>query len=253
MPAHYLRTLVHRERSQKANRHLAGYLAFIAGAINAGGFLIVHQYTSHMSGIVSSMADGLVLGQSMAVVSGLSALISFVLGAGCAAVIINWGRRRQLRSKYALPLLLEAVLLVSFALLGEALGRGHWLFAPLMVALLCFIMGLQNAMVTKISNAEIRTTHITGMVTDIGIELGKLLYWNGSRAEFPVVANRSKLALLATLVFLFFVGGIVGAIGFKQLGVSSALVLAAMLTVLAAVPLSDDLGYRLRRLRRFLR
>jgi uncharacterized membrane protein YoaK (UPF0700 family) len=59
----HLRHLTGKERSQLANRRLARYLALVAGASNAGGFLAVQQYTSHMSGIVSSMADQLALGQ----------------------------------------------------------------------------------------------------------------------------------------------------------------------------------------------
>jgi len=56
-------------------------------------------------------------------------------------------------------------------------------FVPLTVMLLRFMMGLQNAVHTKISKAEIRTTHIT----DLGIELGKLLYVNRSDTHAPVL------------------------------------------------------------------
>jgi uncharacterized membrane protein YkvA (DUF1232 family) len=105
-------------------------------------------------------------------------------------------------------------------------------------------MGLQNAMVTKASNAEIRTTHVTGMVTDIGIELGKLFYWNLSRADSDkplVLANRQKLRVLATLVGLFFLGGLAGALGFKHVGFSATLPLATVLMALAVVPVLDDM------------
>ncbi len=61
--------------------------------------------------------------------------------------------------------------------------------------------GLQNAIITKISRAEIRTTHVTGLTTDIGIEIGKALYWNrGHRHLHAVVADRSKLRLLSSLL-----------------------------------------------------
>jgi len=64
MPITYLRGLTGKHRQQAADRQLARYLAFIAGATNAGGFLAVKQYTSHMSGIVSAMTDNLALGMS---------------------------------------------------------------------------------------------------------------------------------------------------------------------------------------------
>ena len=239
----YLRHLTSSERSQKANSHLAGFLAFAAGAINAGGFLAVAQYTSHMSGIVSSMADHIAVGEWTLLLAGLAALSSFIGGAATSAVLINWARHRALRSEYALPLVLEAILLICFGVLGGSLQQHQWLFAPMTVSLLCFVMGLQNAMITKLSRAEIRTTHVTGMITDIGIELGKLFYWNRHHADVAwqsVHANRARLRLLSILVALFFVGGVVGALGFKHVGYISTLPLAAMLLGLAAVPMVDD-------------
>lgn len=247
MPITYLRQLSGRERSLEANRRLACFLAFVAGAANAGGFLAVHQYTSHMSGIISAMADSLALGSIGLLLDGLGALLSFMAGAACSAVLIHWGRREHLHSEYALPLLLEAFLLLVFGLLGGNLERLEWLFVPATVMVLCFIMGLQNAMVTKVSKAEIRTTHVTGMITDIGIELGKLFYWNLGLADDagPAVrADRRKLRVLGTLVGLFFLGGVSGALGFHRFGFIATLPLAGLLLILAAVPVFDDVRLR---------
>ena len=223
------------------------FLAFIAGAANAGGYLAVNQYTSHMSGIVSALADNLVLGDMALVAAGAGALLSFVSGAGLTAMLVNWARGRKLHSEYAFPLMVEAGLLLAFGLLGGNLDSQRWLFVPATVLLLCFTMGLQNAIVTKISNAEIRTTHVTGMVTDIGIELGKLFYWNRSAhqaGERVVRADRQKLFLLTSLVGLFFCGGLVGALGFRHFGFVSTLPLAFILVILAVVPVLDDLRKR---------
>lgn len=247
----YLRRLAGRERDDTTNRHLARFLTFVAGAANAGGFLAVQQYTSHMSGIVSSMADHLALGNVELMLSGLGALLSFVAGAACSAMLVNWGRRQHLQSEYAFPLVLEAILLICFGLLGSHLARHEALFVPMTVMLLCFIMGLQNAIITKLSEARIRTTHITGLVTDMGIELGKLLYWNISGDDSDglfVKADRRKLKLLASLVALFFTGGVIGALGFKHVGFAASLFLAAILLVLATMPVLEDVSVRLRRL-----
>lgn len=243
MPVSYLRNLTNRERNRAANYHLAAYLAFIAGATNAGGFLAVQQYTSHMSGIVSSMADQLVLNQFSLVLDGLGALLSFLSGAACTAVMINWARRKGLRSEYALPLMAEACLLICFGILGKNLQHVQWLFIPVTVSLLCFVMGLQNAIITKLSNAEIRTTHVTGMVTDIGIELGKLFYWNSTTHDPSgprVLANRGKIKMLAVLIGCFFLGGVIGALGFSYIGFISTVPLALLLVILAFVPILDD-------------
>jgi uncharacterized membrane protein YoaK (UPF0700 family) len=231
VPLHYARSLLGPARSPRANRHLGLALAFVAGAINAGGFLAVHQYTSHVTGAISSAADKLVLGAGSLALDALGTVLCFLAGAACTALTVNYGRRRGLASEYALPLLLEAMLLLVFGTLPVRAT----------VMLLCFMMGLQNALITKLSHAEIRTTHMTGIVTDIGIELGRMLYWNRDVAQPPVAANRARLGLLVSLLLSFFAGALMGALGFKHAGYLATLPLAGLLCALAIVPALDDL------------
>lgn len=249
MPINYSRRLTGKVRTTGANRHLGIALAFVAGAINAGGFLAVHQYTSHMTGIVSSVADNLALGTVDVALAGLGALVSFAIGAACSAILVNYSRQHRLHSEFALPLMLEAVLLLCFGLLGARLADIDGLFVSVTVMLLSFIMGLQNALITKLSHAEIRTTHVTGIVTDIGIELGKWVYRNADRhvGAARVMANRDRLALLSLLLLFFFVGGIAGALGFKQVGYGATVPLALVLVALASVPIADDFVQLMRR------
>lgn len=243
MPINYSRRLTGQARTLNSNRHLGFTLAFVAGAINAGGFLAVQQYTSHMTGIVSSMADNVALGTFDAALAGLGVLLSFITGAGCSAILVNFARQRNMHSQFALPLMVEAILLLCFGLIGARLATVGGFFVPLTVVLLAFIMGLQNAVITKLSNAEIRTTHVTGIVTDIGIELGKLVYRNADKHRGPlrVTANRSRLRVLLSLAGFFFVGGVTGALGFQHLGYFATVPLALVLVALASVPVMDDL------------
>ncbi len=247
MPVSYLRSLAGKNRTVTANRHLAFVLSAIAGAINAGGFLVVGQFTSHMSGILSMMAEDVAIGAIGLLLAGAASMSFFIAGAACSAVMINWARKRRLEAEYAMPLIAEALLLLCFGLLGGNIAGIEWLFVPVTVLLLCFIMGLQNAVITKLSRAEIRTTHVTGMVTDIGIELGKALYWNSGRhPDMQVRADLAKLRTLATLVSLFFIGGAVGALGFRHIGFVFTLPLAATLVFVALVPVLDDMRRVLR-------
>ncbi|MES2785996.1 MAG: YoaK family protein [Pseudomonadota bacterium] len=241
MPLMFLNRLAGRDRSQRANRQLGGLLAFVAGAINAGGFLAVQRYTSHMTGIVSAMADDLVLGQVGLVLAGGAVLCAFIAGAMCTAVLINWARGHRLHSEFSLPLMVEAALLLVFGLLGANLNKLVELFVPTTVLLLCFIMGLQNAVITKISRAEIRTTHMTGVITDLGIELGRLVYWNkGTRASGPVRADRERLGVLSTILLLFVCGALAGAWSFKAIGYAAVLPVTALLMAISAIPLFRD-------------
>lgn len=231
------------QRSSQANTRLGATLSFVAGATNAGGFLAVGQYTSHMTGIVSSMADNLVLGQFQLAVVGLASLLSFMGGAMTTAWMVNWGLRRKLHSAYGRPLLVEAALLLVFGLFGASINFSADLFVPLTVLVLCFIMGLQNAVITKISNAEVRTTHVTGLVTDLGIELGKLVYVNRLTREKLVLGNRKKLRILFKLLISFFVGGLLGAIGFKTIGYVTTVPLSVMLLLLVWHPVATDVKH----------
>jgi uncharacterized membrane protein YoaK (UPF0700 family) len=247
----YLHLLSADQRDPRADRHLGYVLAFVAGAVNAGGFLAIGQYTSHMTGIVSSMADHLGLGEFMPALSALIAWLAFVLGAATTAVLVNLARRRRLRSQFALSLLVESGLLLLFGVAGAYLADVREFLTPVTVLLLCFIMGLQNAIITKVSAAVIRTTHVTGLSTDLGIELGKLFYFNHRKApHLAVCANRDKLALHALLVLYFFSGGVTGALGFKHIGYSATIVLSAGLALLAIGPIFADLRVRWRILMR---
>lgn len=249
-----LRHLTGRHRAPSTNRMLGLLLAFNAGAMNAGGFLVLHMYTSHMTGFASQIADAIVLGHTTLLLNALGAILAFVCGAAVAAIQINWGRQHRLRHPYALPLLLEAALLLPFGLMGALTLNWHTPFAvPLTVLLLSFTMGLQNALAAKTSAGKVRTTHMTGNLTDLGIELGKMLYWNrGARVDGERVQHDSpRLRFFGGLVLMFVAGGLAGAAGFKYLGFICVLPLAALLLSLSLPPFLED-ARRSRELRQAL-
>ncbi len=235
--------LTGRHRSASSNTTLGLLLAFNAGAVNAGGFLVLHMYTSHMSGFASQVADALVLGNLTLLLNALGALLAFTCGAAVSAMLVSWGRQHRLRSVYALPLLIESALMLVFGLMGAITLTWHTPFAvPLTVLLLSFIMGLQNAVGTKSSGGKIRTTHMTGNITDLGIELGKMLYWNrrGTPPAALVRHNHQRLWLFTGLVGMFILGGLMGAAGFKYVGFICVVPLAALLLALSLPPFLDD-------------
>ena len=245
-PMRRLRHLTGRHRTPATNRLLGLLLAFVAGAVNAGGFLAVHLYTSHMTGFVSMLADSLLLGNMALALGAIGALLAFVCGAAVTAVMVNWARQHHLRSGFALPLLLEAALLLLFGLVGATtLNKATPFAVPFTVLLLAFLMGLQNALVSKVSSAQIRTTHMTGVITDLGIELGKLLYWNsaGTPPAAQVRANHAKLRLFGLLLAMFLVGGLIGAAGFKYVGFVWVVPLAALLLAVSWPPVMQDLRH----------
>lgn len=233
-----LRRAAGPERTGRANVELAVLLALMAGMLNAIGFVATNVYTSHMTGIVATIAHDTAFARWSTAELALEALVLFMCGAAFTAVLFNWARRRQLHSKFALVLMAEAVMILTFGALAQQL-QGH-IRPQLFVAVLCFTMGLQNAVITKMSDATIRTTHVTGMVTDIGIEFGKLLYRNPSGDPDPVRANRAKMRLHLTIVSTFFVGGVLGLGLFRVLEYYALMVPAAALLLAASHPIWAD-------------
>jgi len=239
-------------RTASMNRQLAWSMAFAAGAVNAGGFLAVGRYTSHMTGVVSSLADDTALGDIVTALSFFLMMLCFIGGAALSTVLVSYGKRHRMRSRYALSLLVEAAFLLAFGYLGARLNGKVHLDLPEATALLCFIMGMHNAVTTNISGAVVRTTHMTGNVTDLGIELAKLFYRNSRKLEgAPIIrADRGRLKLVGLLLASFIAGGITGALGFRHFGFKTTIPLAFFLVLLAGRPLLLELRLLLRHLRR---
>ncbi len=218
-------------RSAATDRRLAVSLTAIAGALNAAGFYAAGLYASNMSGNVSALADHLALGSLAVAAVYLAVVAAFIAGAAASTLLISLGRRRSVRGIYAYSILAEAALLTGLGcaelwlpgVRGGAAG----------VAGLSFILGLQNATVTRVSGARVRTTHVTGMVTDLGMELANL--WDPAfrGAGLQARANRDGLALHGLTVLAFLGGGMVGVVTWRAAGTMLLFGSAALLTALA--------------------
>lgn len=221
---------------------LAMALPAVAGAVNASGFHAVGAYTSHVTGHVARIGDALAEGRYTLAVTSLGLVVAFLLGAMGATVLVERARRSG-RTLYAGPLLVEALVLGGFgAWMGLWGGKAEHLSV---VALLCIAMGMQNALVTKVSGASVRTTHLTGMLTDIGIESVRLGVWLKEELRHPADAmgiprrfyqapEWRKLRLHLAIVTSFLVGTIVGPQLFSHYGQAAMIAPCAVLLALAA-------------------
>jgi uncharacterized membrane protein YoaK (UPF0700 family) len=226
--------LVHEgaARTPEADRKLALSLAGVAGALNTAGFYAVGLYASNMTGNVSAISDRAGTGDFVLAAQALLLVLLFVLGAATATLLVRGRRRRGGAGAYAFGVCAEAILLCLVGTLVLCLrepARSHAL-----VLGLSFALGVQNALVTKISEARVRATHITGTITDIGIELAR---WIDSRALgrgnlTPHDPVRLHLHLLTVCAFLG--GGLVGILVYRTLGVGLLFAAGALLAALAA-------------------
>ncbi|HEY2028249.1 MAG TPA: YoaK family protein [Myxococcales bacterium] len=233
---------------------LATLLPAIAGAVNASGFFAVGTYTSHMTGVVSRAGDELAQQHLWLALRAFALLSSFVFGAMVATALVLYARERQ-KPAFWRPLSLEAALLFCFASFSVGAGRGAYFHNFTMTAVLCAAMGLQNALITKLSGARIRTTHLTGVSTDIGIELTKTLRrWRARSVgksladtvnlagEVSLDAEARHLRLHLRVLGCFLAGAIAGPALYLVVGHWAMLAPVALLVALAVFDLRAGLG-----------
>lgn len=216
------------QRTIDVDIRLAALLSAIAGAVNAAAFQATGFFSANMTGNVSALSDNVGIGQ-FGVAGLLVALVTaFIAGAFSSGLLIEAGRKRHVRAIYAYSIAAEALLLVLLGCVDvfapEALGKFG------LIVGLSFVMGLQNAATTRISNARVRTTHVSGMATDIGLGLAALATDAPDRE--PAIA-RMRLYLVTIAAFL--VGGIVG-VGLYLFAGGHLFVLTGFLLLLVAVP-----------------
>ncbi|MFT3756154.1 MAG: YoaK family protein [Pseudoxanthomonas sp.] len=191
----------------------AATLACIAGMVNAVGYLgFEHQAVSHMSGTTTLLGIALAQGDWRSVAGLWGVLIAFSLGAMLSGLIIQDSTLR-LDRRYGVALTLEALLLLA----AIPLFMRAQVWGAMLAAMAC---GLQNAMVTTYSGAVVRTSHVSGMFTDLGIGLGHAL--RGMR--LPV----RRLTLSGVVITSFLAGGVLGAWLFNALHYLSLLIPAAL-------------------------
>lgn len=180
---------------------LGGFLlASAAGYINAVGVMgFYHQGVTHVTGqatLISVMSAERDFSQAFKIGA---MLLSFLLGAVLSGMIIR-DTTLSLGRRYGLVLMVESVLLgAASVVLDRGMAWGDLLLAT--------AAGLQNGMVTTFSGAIVRTTHLTGVVTDIGVLLGHAL--RGQKLE------GRKLSLLLAIVAGFMLGSFGGALGYQ--------------------------------------
>lgn len=229
-----------RAYSFRQKSRLAISLSWVAGYTNVITFIACAVVTSHATGNATHFGRGLadwIAGAGAGGAARREALyfgglvLAFFSGAVVSACMTEGARRSGFRSKYILPIALQAVLLS-----GMCIGLDLYLEAATpglyygITGVASFAMGLQNATITRVSGAVVRTTHLTGVVTDIGLEGVQYLLWawDKTRARRPRRRGRVlwvsqrhpsvlRLALLGSIVGSFLFGVVAGTLAWHHL------------------------------------
>jgi len=195
-------------------------LAFQSGFINTGGFLACHRFVSHVTGFGTQIGMSLARSDFFIALEMCLAPVSFVVGGVVAGYLIDRKVLDRKEPRIFRALGLHAFVLVIVFTFGE-LGYFGEFGEPLILQrdfillfLLCFACGLQNGIFTSLTGGLIRTTHLTGVSTDLGLNLVRIQFFKGSEADLKNL-KRTNLIRLLTIIFFSF-GAAMGVVIFSQ-------------------------------------
>lgn len=164
-------------------------MAFQAGAINTGGYFACHRFVTHTTGFATLFGEKIAEGSIDQAFSLISVPAFFLIGAMISAVFVDKQKSEGKPPLYVVVFFLMSLFLLLVLLVGVSGGFGdfgaaenEWQNYNLM-ALLCLTSGMQNATVTTAFNSVVRTTHLTGITTDLGIGLVRMIFSNHLRVS----------------------------------------------------------------------
>ncbi|MDK7375104.1 YoaK family protein [Weeksella sp. HMSC059D05] len=212
-----------KKRTFRHNMRIASLLSFVAGIVNVAGFLSIQQLTTNVTGHFAFFVDEVFRWNFWGSLVFFLYIFFFLLGSFVSNMIVEIISKLNDKPSYRTPIIIESIILLLVATFGQKLIYTH---ADFIACVLLFTMGLQNSLVTKISKATVRTTHLTGLFTDLGIELSQLFFYKLPEQKKKLL---SSIKLRLTIISFFFLGGFLGGILYSSLQLNILAIAAAFL------------------------
>lgn len=210
-------------RTYTHNLKLASILSGVAGIVNITGILELHLLTTNVTGHFAFFSEELILRNYRMAFAYLFYILIFLLGAFVSSLLMEWVSKYKPRTSYVIPIFIEICILLaaSFSAPNE-----HLMFSVILSSALLFSMGLQNALVTRVSQSVVRTTHLTGLFTDLGIELSQLFFYND---QFKRTTLNKSIYLKLAIICSFFFGCILGGFTYAHFELKTLLIPVGLL------------------------
>lgn len=212
------RTFIH-------NLRLATLLSFVAGIVNVTGVLSIQTLTTNVTGHFAYFAEEIMKRDYAAAITFFVFTIFFLLGAFTSNFLAELISKKNPNLSHVIPISLEMIVLISVGIFGAQSSlsstEGKWIAFSML-----FAMGIQNSLVTKISQSTVRTTHLTGLFTDLGIELSQLFFYKKTDEKKKL---KTSIYLRLSIIIFFFIGCISGGFLYNLLEMKTLFVAATFL------------------------
>lgn len=197
-------------------------MAFQAGLLNIGGFLAGHKIVSHVTGFATLYGHEISKGSGEA--SGMLIVpIFFLIGSMISGYFVDIRLKLKKKPRYYITfgmmfflccLIWGLGILGYFGLFSESY---EGISSHLLLLLLCLTCGIQNGTISTVSRSVVRTTHLTGITTDLGLGLVRIL--NRKKIADTINPDEGRANLMRIGIISFFVlGSITGGFLFGELG-----------------------------------
>lgn len=218
-------------------------LAYVEIA-NVAGFFAVQRLTTNVTGHFAFFVDEVFKFNFWEGFVYFLYIFFFFLGSFFSSLLIEIISRKDEHYIYIVPASIECLILFVIGFWGQYLIIKS---SNTIAFSLLFAMGLQNSLVTTISSASVRTTHLTGLFTDLGIEISQLFFYKAKEQKDKLI---SSIKLRLTIISFFFIGGIIGGIFYSKVGLQTLVFAAA---TLVSGLIYDNIKFKLILLRRKLK
>ncbi|MBL4677044.1 MAG: DUF1275 domain-containing protein, partial [Mucilaginibacter sp.] len=194
------------KRTLKQNLMLSSSTAFVAGIVDVCGLLAFLAFTSNITGHVANLAKNIVSQNYESIIVFGIWLMMFLAGAFVSNFIVKSLQHISYYRAHSVPIILEILILLFVAFYGNHFYDETMRERQIVIGAMLFAMGLQNSLVSNISGGLIKTTHLTGLFTDLGSELAD---WMHPRTA-PSQEVRNKIYVRLTILTFFIFGGFIG-------------------------------------------
>lgn len=225
--------LLTKDRTFKGDMVLGASTALTAGMTNISGAIACYLFTANVTGHVTNFANHLISDKKFEMVAAFGALVTFFMGAFAASFLIRSFEHKGMYKAFAAPFVLEIILLVLIAFYGLGNNAHAEYYEELLAAGLLFSMGLQNSSVTVITGGSVKSSHLTGLVTDLGNEAAQWLHPSTNKTD----ALKNKLRLRLTILACYIAGGIIGGLLFIQYSFAAFFYISGLLALILAYDL----------------